>query len=177
MKLKLIAFFSLMMASQVTSQEPPTQAMKIDYSKWSAYAVSLQRCSPGQFQLPDPLRISRIRIRYQNIKTLEPQEEKNELSKALITYQIFGMKEDKCYVLIKDEQQSETTNPAPYGKECYFSQDDLSALANTARKIASGKFFLFTEDPDASIKGRACKENVPSIPPLPPRPEKNTRWS
>ncbi|MDF2939412.1 MAG: hypothetical protein K0R66_54 [Gammaproteobacteria bacterium] len=142
----------------------------IDYSGWANYATSLDTCSPNTFNLPDPFAINMLMAALQAIQSQNgsqansPQVQAigNAIAHAVITFTIYGWSQNKCLVNI-----SRTFSPPPgapssvqpitINTSCAFSQTDLTALAQNAQQIATGKPDMNAQSPANQIMGQSCK--------------------
>lgn len=112
-----------------------------NWSDWSKYADNLQTCTPGTYNLTDP-------IIYGLTKKVE-----------VITYQIVGMNAGNCQVNITRSMTGPgATTPTTLKLNCAFSADNIPLLIKSAKDIASGTVKISSDDPVSQIIHSSCKE-------------------
>lgn len=149
-----------------------------DYSPWSAYAPQIEKCSLGQFTLPDPAAITLLKIRQQTVRGISPEAQakiNSDIANSMLTVQIYGWTNNYCRVVYKSsrqEQNADNLGLGPLGFECHFTRDEVVALAGIARKLAANQIPLTGEDPASKIKDKACRALVENVP-RPPESDAN----
>jgi hypothetical protein len=164
--------FILLVGFLCPHQTFPDSSPTIDYSPWAAFAPNIKVCSLGQFTLPDPVKITLLKLRLDSVSTMGPDVKADllrSIQQASVTYEIYGWRNNLCHVVIKADQPGNSSNTflGFLGFDCNFTLEDLAAISTTADRLAAGKLLLTGEDPNANIKGRACKALVNSLPASP----------
>jgi hypothetical protein len=173
---KLIGFFILSITASIMNlsfADPIIIAdgkSNIDYSGWSAYATSLDTCSPNTYNLPDPFAINMLMAALQAIQSQNGSQKAsssqvqaigNAIAHSVITYTIYGWNQNKCLVNIVRTftpplGASNSAQPITIGMNCEFSQSDLGVLAQNAQQIASGKLDMDSQSPAGQIMQQSC---------------------
>lgn len=131
-KLKLLFTLCLIAAVQTVFAAP-------DMTPWSAYSDSLKNCTPGTFNLPDPIG--------------------SAVGSPTITFQIVGMNAGACQVNItKTITMPNQPQPTSIVLNCSFTSANIAVLTKAAKDLSSGTLQMSSDDPASKIMESACKQ-------------------
>lgn len=133
MKKLLLALYLILFASKVV--------FAVQMSDWGNYASSIQSCSIGTFNLPDPLQMNMS----------QPP--------LIITYKIIGWDaQGNCRVsIMRSITLPGEKQPRILTLDCLFPKDKLGFMSQSARQTAAGNVSITTENASNRLNDTYCK--------------------
>lgn len=179
LSLILCLFLSLNFASAFAQEAYQYQ---VQYTGWTDFSVALKTCTPGQFKLPDPNKLSVIQegasatqtevqantwyhkpIETRVAPAISHDAIKAAIDSATVTYTIVGWVQGHCKVNITTNQNA----PGYLGSvDCSFQADELTQAASKAKDIADENRPVSERDPSSLMSDTTC--HATKQPPLPP---------